>query len=135
MLRDRIFDDVGLSGVETGNDLVRSGDDLFLENPLLELALVDTEELSREDERWVLVVEEGVRSSSFDLHVTEMEKSGKKPEDVPLAFDRNSNSTQCSLSRSELGGIVNSRNGDCVGAALIEESERSSRIETERFSF
>jgi len=126
VLCDRILDDVGLGSVQTSNDLVRSSNDLFLQNPFLEFALVDTEKLSCERERWVLVVEKGVRSSSFDLHVAEVKESSEKPEDLPLTFDRDSNSTQRSLSGGKLGGIVNSRNRDCVRTALIEEGERGS---------
>jgi len=132
VLGDRVLDDVGLRRVEARHDLVGAGHDLLLEDPLLELGLVDAEELGRHREALVVVVEERVGPGRADLHVAEVEQGREDLEDVPLALDGDADRRQGLLRDGELVCVVDA--GDLRGAALVEEREGRRRVEAERLA-
>lgn len=57
VLRDGVLNNVGLRRAQARYDLVRPGHDLLLDDPLLELTLVDPEQLGRERKTAILIVQ------------------------------------------------------------------------------
>jgi hypothetical protein len=135
MLRHRVLHDVRLRRRQRRNDLVRPRHDLLLEDPLLELVLVDAEELGSEDEGLVVVIEEGVGARRLDLHVTEVEERGEKLEDLPLTLDSDADGREGLLGRSKLGSIVNAVDGERRRTALVEVEEVGGGTESEVLAF